>query len=107
REAWGPGCLYLIKPFEPHVIRSQPGGAHSHLAVHFDLAPDVPTAARSVADRRPYEVVLPEGATLPVRVRLAPGSDLERRLQRVVDAVQEGGPLAMARASAELALVLL
>src|SRR3954451_8768083 len=57
------GDLLFIPPFEPHRISGSDD--LEHVAVHFDLAPDVPKFSSDPSRRRPYEVRLTEGLSIP------------------------------------------
>ena len=78
------GSLLLIRPFVKHRIVSRDGRAFAHIAVHFDLAPNVPKAGRSPDRRTPYGVRLPQRFALPELVQLAGGDPVERALVELV-----------------------
>ncbi|GIK99995.1 MAG: hypothetical protein BroJett029_42040 [Alphaproteobacteria bacterium] len=99
--------LLLIPPFVPHSFEADPAQASEHIAVHFDFAPGVPSAARGLDQRRPFRVGFTHGLHLAVQRRLYAGHRLERGLQAVVAAHAAGGALGPAMASAHLAGVLL
>lgn len=102
-----PYDLLFLRPFERHAFSaSEPEG--SHIAVHFDLSPDVP--ADGDLDRRtPYEVRFARGLELPARVRLSPADAIVRDLTAVVEAVDDGSEIGQleARLSLERALLAL
>jgi AraC-like DNA-binding protein len=106
RVAFAPHDLFFIPPFVPHSIRSAPGRASSHLAVHFDFAPGVPVAGRALERRAPYEVRFPEGLTIPQRTALVASDRVEQDFATLVDAWQSGGKVGGLEATAALLRIL-
>jgi AraC-like DNA-binding protein len=76
------------------------------LAVHFDLAPDVPPPQRGLRDRAPYAVKLTGGLALPRIARADPANEAEPRLLRIVKAFAADPILGPVEASAELILLI-
>jgi len=99
--------LLLIPPFVPHAFNFEAAVPAEHIAVHFDFAPAVPSAARGLDKRRPFRVRFTHGLEFPRQRRLYSGHRLERMLQAVVTAHGDGAVLGPATASAQLAGVLL
>lgn len=104
-----PHRLFFLRPFVPHEFRSVRTALGEHLAVHFDLAPRFPPFAQNVGRRRPYEVRLSHGLSLPTCTDLAAGHAVEQSLIELVHARNTGGPAAPLEASTLLlrAIVLL
>ena len=94
-----PHRLFFIGPYLPHEFRSKRGSMGEHLAVHFDLAPGFPPFASNVGRRRPYEVRLSHGLSLPTCTDLASGHTIEQCLIELVQARNAGGPTAPLEAS--------
>ncbi|MGH7213434.1 MAG: helix-turn-helix domain-containing protein [Tepidisphaeraceae bacterium] len=101
----GPHHLLFIPPFAPHAIEVK--GRCEHVAVHFDFAPGVPPHARDPERRKPYEVQLAHGLSLPRHVVLSPSDRVEESLIELVRAREQQGPLAELEASALLTRVIL
>ena len=99
--------LLLIPPFVPHAFQVSEAAPVEHIAVHFDFAPEVPTAARGLAKRRPFRVCFTHGLKFPRQRRVYAGHRLERLLQGVVTAHGGDAVLGPAMASALLAEALL
>jgi AraC-like DNA-binding protein len=99
--------LLLIPPFVPHAFAVGESAGVEHIAVHFDFAPEVPTAARGLAKRRPFRVRFTHGLEFPLQRRLYAGHRVERLLQGVVAAHGGDVVLGPALASALLAEALL
>ncbi len=83
-----PHTLLAIPPFLPHAFACQP--PTDHLAVHFDLAPDVPRFSRARGGRLPYEVRLVPELDLPLSSLAEPGGLVEASLIGLVQAWSRG-----------------
>jgi AraC family transcriptional regulator len=83
-----PHTLLAIPPFLPHAFACQP--PTEHLAVHFDLAPDVPRFSRARGGRPPYEVRLAPELELPLSTRLEPNGLVEGALIALVESWSRG-----------------
>jgi AraC-like DNA-binding protein len=59
-----PGRIYIMPPFERHSFAFEPGTDQTHVAVHFDLAPDFPDGSQ-IDDRLAYSVRLTDRVALP------------------------------------------
>ena len=105
QRTFAPHDLFLIPPFMPHTIYSAPGQRSEHLAVHFDWAQGVPVTGR-LPVRRPYEVRLPGGLTLPRQTRLVAHNRLEEEFLQLVEAWQTSDPLGELEATGGLLRVL-
>jgi AraC-like DNA-binding protein len=101
--ALGPHQLLVIPPFLPHVFRCRP--VVEHIAVHFDLAPDVPRFPRR-GDRRPsYEVRLAPDLELRLHRVLPAGGEVEQQLMALERAWSSGTPAGRLAAHGHLAVV--
>ncbi len=100
----GPNDLLFIRPFERH--RLELFSSSEHLAVHFDLSPDVQPRGAGL-DRQAYAVTIAEGQTLRPWTRLDADDVAATLLEGVVDAFATGDPLDEATAGSRLLRVLL
>jgi AraC-like DNA-binding protein len=97
--------LLFIPPFAPH--RFELGSdVVEHVAVHFDLAPDVPPPQHGLRDRTPYTVRLTGGLAVPRVAYANPANEAEPRLLRIVKAYAGDPILGPVEASAELIVLL-
>lgn len=78
--------LFLIPPFVPHRIDTKGNASVDHVAVHFDFAADVPPASCELSRRTPYEVRLPAGFQIPLRVKLMAHDLIEREFLELIGA---------------------
>jgi len=78
--------LLLIRPFEPHHFRNRGAARCEHLAIHFDLAPDMPPDGRRLDRREPYAVLLGDGMALPEQLHLDAGHPIGRAMRAAVAA---------------------
>ncbi len=99
------GDLLFIPPFERHSFHSRSAEVE-HVAVHFDLAAQVPSSATKLVRRIPYEVRFAHGATLPRRKSLRTGDLILSWLKNIVRHFALGHPLARLQADALLLNVL-
>lgn len=101
--ALGPHHLLCLPPWLPH--RFQAEVVCEHVAVHFDLAPDMPPSRGEVADRPPYEVRLAPELELPLHQVLTPADGIEEALIALLRD-REGNAAGQLAASARLALII-
>ena len=97
--------LLFIPPFARHSFLSRSAQVE-HIAVHFDLAAQVPSFATKLVRRVPYEVRFSHGATLPRRKPLRAGDLILSWLKNIVTYFALGNPVARLRADALLINVL-
>lgn len=104
---FGPRHLLLIPPFLAHEFTSR--GMCEHIAIHFDLAPDVPKGSDAPSGRRPYRVRLSHGLELPLHVTMLENDPIQRAVERALERWRSGDTLDQVHASADLlqAIVLL
>ena len=100
-----PGDLVFVRPFVPHSFRFA-GRTVEHLAIHFDLAPHVPSFTDDPSRRRPYEVLLGNTLHLPVYTRARRAPWIRQAVLRVLEEWMRGTVLDVLAAQAELLLVL-
>lgn len=85
-----PHRLFVVPPFVPHQIVADPG---RHVAIHFDLTPEVATTFDAYNDRAPYEIRLSHGHTLPTAVDLDRHHPIERALLELIERHEADDPL--------------
>lgn len=105
--AFCPNHLFFIKPFVKHSFKSHPGQHAKHVAVHFDLAPDVPGYVERPARRRPYSVQLTHGLAVPTQTVLPAVHPNVRALIDVVSTLQNDAPTSRLKACLLVTTVLL
>ena len=66
-----PKRVVILPPFQQHSFAFEAGTDLTHVAVHFDLAPQFPDSTK-IAERSPYAVRFTDGVELPI----AGGCDL-------------------------------
>jgi AraC-like DNA-binding protein len=94
--------LLLLPPWLPHVFDCPE--VCEHIAVHFDLAPEVPSTR---LDRRPaYQVELGPDHELPLWRALQPSDGIEDGFIQVVEDWESGTDTGQVRAHARLSLLL-
>jgi AraC-like DNA-binding protein len=90
---FAPHQLFCIRPFLPHEFEPQRGDGE-HIAVHFDVAADVPAERYLRPDRpRPYQVRFPDGSYLGLHHRLAPGDGIEALFLDLLQSWNQRSPL--------------
>lgn len=99
------GELLLIRPFERHGFDLD--GPSEHIAVHFDLAPDVPDPGAGDRDRATYAVQLGDGLAWPARLRLGGDDPIATWLTQVVDLAGNDDVVGRAESGVRLLQVLL
>ena len=98
------GDLLFIPPFEPHRISGSDD--LEHVAVHFDLAPDVPKFSSDPSRRRPYEVRLTGGLAIPRLTKCLPGSESRQAIDELLRQWTSDQPPAPLAARVQLLRVL-
>lgn len=101
------GTLLLIRPFLPHRFEGNKSVPTVHLAVHFDLAPQIPGPDDRLSQRPPYEVRFPRGRQLPPVMQVPPKGELARTLAQVVSLREADDELSAAEAGSGLLRILL
>jgi|GEM_PF-711534 len=99
--------LLLIRPFVPHHFKSVPIPGSAHIAVHFDLSPEVPKTSVSLERRKPYQVQFPMGRQLPSHVQLGKSHRIARGLTQLVDTWERQDDTALLEVTILLSQVLL
>ena len=95
---FGPGSLFLIPPFQPHRLHSANNDTCEHIAVHFDFGRHTYPGGSRIDRRKPYEVLLEGGLTLPREIRLSMVNPLIKLFARLVQAQTAGTPLSLLEA---------
>jgi AraC-like DNA-binding protein len=102
-----PHQLFFVRPFQRNRITTSSGETDEHIAVHFDFAPNLPPATRSLGDRLPYEVAFTQGLELPEQMMLAAGDPIEQMFIELLRARSSGEVLGQTEAARQLAGILL
>ena len=100
-----PNDLFFIPPFGRHAFASC-GVEVEHIAIHFDLAAQVPSCALDLRRCAPYEVRLAHGARVPRRTVVGPGDSIRSWLRGIVTSFALGAPLPRLQADVLLLNVL-
>ncbi len=103
---WRPQSLLFLPPFVPHRFITDSDADCAHVAVHFDLAPDVPPAGQGLQQRRPYEVRFPRGLGLPPLTQLPQRHRVLDLMTQVVQEWAAGQPWSVLQAGSLVAQVL-
>jgi AraC-like DNA-binding protein len=103
KRSYAPHDLFCVPPFVPHSIVAD--SVTEHIAVHFDWTLGLPVTGL-LTDRKPYEVRLPAGLSLPRHTTLVAGDRVEEELKQLVVAWQTRGPLGTLTATGSLMRVL-
>ena len=84
--AFGPRDLFVIPPFSPHEFRSHEACEPcEHVAVHFDLAADVPRRRGLLQARKPYHVALTQGLVFPLHLAVLHDDPIIHGMDRIVE----------------------
>jgi AraC-like DNA-binding protein len=104
-QALEPGDLVLVRPFVPHSFRFV-GRNVEHVAIHFDLAPEVPPFTGDPRRRRPYEIRLGNTLRLPAFSSAKRSPWARQSALRMLEEWTHGSVLDGLAARAELLLIL-
>jgi AraC-like DNA-binding protein len=96
-----PGRILIMPPFEEHVLSFEPGMDQSHVAIHFDLAPDFPDTSK-VDERLPYSVQLTDRIRLPTSGFPTDIAGCYSNSLAIVELFQQGTVLSQVAADAAL-----
>jgi len=101
------GHLFVLWPIVRHTITVDRDQPCEHLAIHFDVTPNVPQTDDRLDERGPYEVRFLHGLSWPWHLVLPPAHSIENMMRRVIEAHESTELLARLQAITSLSHALI